>query len=211
MAKGKGKKKHFTTKKRDRMSSPEGEIAVPGQDEIYLDENGKELKPAHRPTTDIDWTACEAMLKIGATAEEIAFVFNCDPNTLNRRCKAENGLTFAEWSNKYRSEFNISLRRAQLRSAFGQKSTRVKRKYKGKGEDREVIEEVEEEFWLLYPSVQAQIWLGKQYLGQSDKVEQTNIFGGDEEEDVPWIITSMFDDAEVVDTESDDNNGKTET
>ena len=98
-----------------------------------------------------DWSRVDDLLKIGCTGEEIALVIGLDYDTINNRCKKLHKIKFSEYVKKGFSGFKISLRRVQWRSAMGAKDENGK--------------------MIIRPSVAMQIFLGKQYLGQSDKVE----------------------------------------
>ena len=116
-----------------------------------------------RPQKAVDWNRIDDLLKIGANEEEIATVLGLSSDTLSRRCIAEKQMYFADYIKNGLSEFKIGIRRAQLRSALGV--------------PRIVIDENGERQangWLQAPSVTMQIWLGKQFLGQSDRVEVDN-------------------------------------
>ena len=93
------------------------------------------------------------MLRINATGEEIAKVLGVDYDTIANHCKKEKGMLFSDYIKKGLSEYKISLRRLQLRSAIGIKDDKNN--------------------YTMKPSVTMQIWLGKQYLGQSDKQDIT--------------------------------------
>lgn len=95
-----------------------------------------------RPRKNIDWKQAEEMAQIMCTAEEICAVLGVSSDTMLRRCKEEFNCTFAEWLAQKQAGGKKSLRRAQWEQATGKK-----------------------------PNPAMQIWLGKQYLGQSDKIE----------------------------------------
>ncbi len=91
----------------------------------------------------------DALAAMYCTHEEIAAVLGISSDTLTRH--------HAERIEKGRSQGKASLRRAQFQSAIG-----VKAEYDVKG--RVVRRE-------QAPNITAQIWLGKQILGQTDKVD----------------------------------------
>lgn len=98
-------------------------------------------KKIGRPQIEIDWAEMEMLGEMQATLREISEWFKCSEDTIERACKREHGIGFAEWIAQKAVKGKISLRRKQLEMAM-------------KG------------------SIPMMIWLGKQYLGQSDKVEQ---------------------------------------
>ena len=96
-----------------------------------------------RPRVNIDYDLVDKLCSIQCTGEEIASVLEIDYDTLNNRIKQDKGKGFSDYFNIKRAKGKISLRRRQWKSA------------------------VEE------GNVTMMIWLGKQYLGQSDKQELT--------------------------------------
>ena len=107
-----------------------------------------------RPQKTINFLELDKLLTIGAIGEECAGFFDIDYDTLNAIVKREKGVGFSDYQKKGSATFRISLRRLQYRSVYGEKD---------KAGD-----------YIVKPSVVMQIFLGKQYLGQSDKLEQTN-------------------------------------
>lgn len=99
-----------------------------------------------RPKINIDKQKFEYLCSIMATLEEIAGLFQCSKETIERWCKRTykdehgNPLTFADTYKRYATPGKISLRRVQWESA--------KR-----------------------GNVTMQIFLGKQWLGQTDRIE----------------------------------------
>jgi len=86
----------------------------------------------------IDWKEFDKLCAMQCTLPELAEWFGCSVDTIERRCKEDKKLKFAEYFKKKRTKGKISLRRAQFQTA-------------NKG------------------SASLLIWLGKQYLGQSDQ------------------------------------------
>lgn len=93
------------------------------------------------PIKEMDIPEFEKLCKMQCTETEISAWFGFSDDTLNRRCVEHYGRTFAEVYNEKRQGGRASLRRVQWQKAV---------------EDENVV--------ML-------IWLGKQYLGQSDKQE----------------------------------------
>ena len=96
-----------------------------------------------RPRKKLDWKIIEGQATVGATQEEIAAYFECDPDTLCRHCKKEYDITFAEYLEQKRGVGNVALRRKQMQAALAGSETML-------------------------------IWLGKNKLGQSNKLETKN-------------------------------------
>lgn len=89
-----------------------------------------------RPRKEISENIFENLCGLQCTLEEIAGVFDCSPDTIERWCKRTYDETFAEAYKKHSAKGKMSLRRAQ--------------------------------FKLAEKSAAMAIFLGKNYLGQSD-------------------------------------------
>ena len=103
-----------------------------------------EGKKDGRPLIEIseaDWERMSKLSQIFCTRNEIADIMSISVETLNRRCKELFGLTFGAWIDQQSARGKMSLRRAQYKKA---------------------IEE---------GNPQMLMWLGKQYLNQSEKNE----------------------------------------
>ncbi len=92
-----------------------------------------------RPRLIIDKRLFENLCAIQCTLEEICSVLDCDNKTVETWCKYEYGKNFSEIFSKKRKRGLVSLRRAQFQKAIDEKNTTM------------------------------QIWLGKQWLGQTEK------------------------------------------
>lgn len=92
-----------------------------------------------RPRIEIDEEQFKGLCSIQCTLEEIASWFKCSEDTVERWCKRELKLSFADAYKKFSAGGKISLRRYQMRMAEH--------------------------------NATMAIWLGKQYLGQTDKQE----------------------------------------
>lgn len=91
-----------------------------------------------------DWQKIANMFAIGCNMEEVANVEGISSDYLRIACERENHMTLKQFMMKHRDTGKLSLRRAQYRSAIE------------KG------------------NVAMQIWLGKNWLGQSDKIDHTS-------------------------------------
>lgn len=89
-----------------------------------------------RPRKEIDKQQFEKLCSIQCTLSELAGFFGCSEDTIERWCRREYGVRFAEIYAQKRGIGKISLRRAQFRMAE------------------------------TNPTMA--IWLGKQYLGQTE-------------------------------------------
>lgn len=67
--------------------------------------------------TEVDWKLCQNLLRIQCTGEEIAGAMDMSYDTLERACKRDHGIKFAEYSELKRAEGRASLRRAQWKVA----------------------------------------------------------------------------------------------
>lgn len=94
-----------------------------------------------RPPIAIDENQFQALCSIQCTLTEIASVFKCSEDTIERWCKKTYKMTFADAYKKWSAGGKVSLRRTQ--------------------------------FKMAETNVTMAIWLGKQYLGQKDRIEQT--------------------------------------
>lgn len=70
-----------------------------------------------RPQKEIDKKIFENLCGLQCTLEEIAGVFDCSVDTIERWCKREYGETFAETYKKHSAKGKTSLRRIQFRLA----------------------------------------------------------------------------------------------
>jgi hypothetical protein len=96
-----------------------------------------------RPQIKIDQNIFENLCKIQCTLIEIASVFDCCDETIERWCKRTYNMNFAEVYKKKSSSGKIALRRYQFKMA----------------ETNAVMA----------------IWLGKQWLNQTDKQETVSV------------------------------------
>lgn len=99
----------------------------------------KTSKKMGRPRIEIDEKLFQNLCGMMCTLDEIAGVFECSPDTIERWCKRTYDLTFADTFKRYSANGKMSLRRYQ--------------------------------FELAKRSAAMAIFLGKNYLGQTDHVE----------------------------------------
>jgi DNA-directed RNA polymerase specialized sigma24 family protein len=74
-------------------------------------------KKMGRPRIEIDRKQFEGLCGIMCTLEEIASVFGCSEDTIERWCKREYEETFAEVYKKYSAKGRTSIRRWQFKHA----------------------------------------------------------------------------------------------
>ena len=79
--------------------------------------NAKQSKRMGRPRAVIDWKIFNGLCEIQCTEKEIATVFHVSPDTIERACQREKGMTFAEYFAQKREDGRVSLRRKQWKLA----------------------------------------------------------------------------------------------
>ncbi len=118
---------------------------------------------AGRKRIEIDERLFKKLCGIFCTKEEIAGIFECSEDTIERWCKRTYGLKFAEVYKRESAKGKMSLRRNQ--------------------------------FKLAEKSAAMAIFLGKNYLGQTDRFEQIVT----EVEDLTPLAEMLRDEQEVDD------------
>lgn len=94
-----------------------------------------------RKRIEIDYSSLDKLLGMQCTLEECAAFFNISEDTIERAIKRDKKMSFSEYRDIKKQAGSISLRRAQWKKATEKLDTTML------------------------------IWLGKQYLGQTDKQE----------------------------------------
>ena len=109
--------------------------------------NSKKIKKrkSGRPKITIDWDKVDGYLRAQCDGTGIASILGIAAITLYRACEREHKVNFEVYSAQKKGEGKEILRATQFKTAVG-------------GKD-------------MPGNVTMQIWLGKQYLGQSDKQE----------------------------------------
>lgn len=97
-----------------------------------------------RPKIELNWRTIEQLASIHCTHEEIAFVVGVSVDTLERHSISTHGITFAEFCRQKRKVGKASLRRTMWDNAVNKNN------------------------------ITMMIWLSKQHLEMSDKVENLN-------------------------------------
>ena len=106
----------------------------------------------------IDYEVLQSLVSIMCIGEECASVLGMDYETLNTALKRDGNGSFPEYFKRHSGEGKKSLRRAQFDNAINGKNATM------------------------------QVWLGKQYLGQTDKVENVNV-----EVQEPRTLDDLYD------------------
>jgi len=116
---------------------------------------GIENRRSYKPEIykDINFDDVNRLCAIGCTEREVCSDLGISVVTLDKALHERFDMTWKEYFNENNDKFKVSLRRLQFRSAEGD-FDEDGNKYRA------------------YPSVPMQIWLGKQFLNQSDKQEQ---------------------------------------
>jgi hypothetical protein len=105
-----------------------------------------------RPPVKLEWGQFDKLCRMHCTLVEIAGWFDCSEDTIERAVVKEKGEGFADYHKKHKGKGKVSLRRVQWQMALGGK------------DDAGVFHR---------PDKTMMIWLGKQYLDQSDKHEHS--------------------------------------
>lgn len=116
-----------------------------------------------RPRIEIDESDFKKLCGLQCTLTEIASFFDCSEDTIERWCRRELKLSFAEAFKKHSASGKMSLRRWQ--------------------------------FKMAEHNCAMAIFLGKNWLGQSDKIEQTIT----EVEDLSTLAGMLNDDQQEDD------------
>lgn len=113
-----------------------------------------------RPRKEINIEHFQKLCELQCTLQEIAGFFDVSEDTIERWCKRELKMSFADVFKKYGAKGKISLRRAQ--------------------------------FKLAEKNASMAIFLGKNYLGQTDRYEQII----SDVEDLSTLADMLKDDAD---------------
>lgn len=142
-----------TPKKASAKAAPKKEkrrsvrdIKLPPAAKPYV-RNGKLVVPTQKtgpPKMTFNWEQVGEMFGIQCTITEVCGVLGCCYDTLAKACLADNGFTIAELKESKTSDGKRSLRKAQFDVATKSKNPVML------------------------------IWLGKNYLAQTDKTETTD-------------------------------------
>jgi DNA-binding CsgD family transcriptional regulator len=119
----------------------------------------------------------EQMAAVGCTDQEIAILAGIDENTLQR--------SFGALLKKGRSNLRDRLRTAQVRKALGHFYEK---------EDKDGVMQV----YTAPPDNTMLIWLGKQYLGQSDKTETKDTSDPIDWDTVPEATRDAFIEGKIT-------------
>lgn len=125
----------------------------------------KSTKERFSPNTPVNWEEVQRMASIQCTVDEIAFVLGMGDNCLRSRCKKEHGCDIGEYITRYAAHGKESIRRLQFKCAQGDYV--IKRVTTTNRDGQTRVEEV-----FAEPNAGMLIFLGKNYLGQSDKQER---------------------------------------
>ena len=124
----------------------------------------------------LDWDLIARLAQLQCTEMEIAFACKCDHQTLLNHCIRTLGSTFEDFLGRNKDGGKVSLRRLQWDAAKGREGELLK-----DANGKTVTDDKGRPQWKVLPvapNTTMQIWLGKQYLGQSDKNEVMGKDGG---------------------------------
>jgi hypothetical protein len=76
-----------------------------------------------RPLAKINWEEFDKLAAMQATLEEVSGWFGVSEDTIERACKREKNLSFADYWRQKAGKGRISLRRAQWQNALGGNAT----------------------------------------------------------------------------------------
>jgi hypothetical protein len=113
-------------------------------------------KKTGRPLLDVNWDTVNKLCLIQCTGEEIASFINISYDTLERACKREQKVRFADYILQKKEGGKASLRRKQWKLVEDGNPTMC-------------------------------IWLGKQYLGQTDKPNEKS------SDDITAVLSKLID------------------
>jgi hypothetical protein len=119
----------------------------------------------------LDWELIDKLSALMCSEKEIAYACNCSTQTLRNRCVAEKGCKIGEYIREHMQQGLISLRRLQWASAQGQEGVPFTDKNGAPIFDKNG--RIQWRMPPMAPQYQMQIFLGKNYLGQSDRQEIT--------------------------------------
>ena len=125
---------------------------------------------------NLDWDLIGSLAAIQCTEDEIAFVLKCHVNTLRNHCTRTQGCILGDFLEKHRGSGRASLRRKQFEGALGREG-----KLLTNDKGQLILDEKGRPQWEiipLAPNPTMLIWLGKQYLAQSDKQEVASTVNG---------------------------------
>jgi len=117
----------------------------------------------------IDWDAIGRMAQVMCTDDDIATITHTSLYCLKTRCVTDNGCKFGEFIARHQQQGKASVRKVQYEMAIGREG-KLLRDDKGKM----VLDDKGHPQWEIMPispNATMLVWLGKQWLGQTDKVE----------------------------------------
>lgn len=78
-----------------------------------------------RPFTEIDWEIFDKLCKSHCTKREVAWMFQCCMETIDRAVLREKKITFAEYAKRMRASYYVALRQADMRLALEKNDSRA--------------------------------------------------------------------------------------
>jgi hypothetical protein len=124
---------------------------------VKPDINGLPVDKRGRPVTEVDFDKLEKLCELHCTEEECAYILGMTPTVLGIKIKEKFNLNFHEYFKEKSANGKMSIRRTQFSLAMG-----IKKKKKHKDDQDE---------YLIPPNVTMLIFLGKNILKQTDKLD----------------------------------------
>ena len=148
----------------------------------------KPLPKRGRTLARIDWNVVRSMLEVGCVGTEVAAAMGVNPQTLYDRCQRDQGKPWQEYLQECQSALHFRLRGMQVKKALGYW---VKNPNTGKQ-------------FYIEPDTSLLIFLGKQLLGQTEKVETRHTIHGYVIEDEDGNVIEDTTHQVLEETEGDD-------
>lgn len=119
----------------------------------------------------VDWDDAALLCSVHCTMKEVADQFNIAQSSLEEHCRRDQGVSWAEFYERYQSKGKISLRRAMWHKALGMAGVPLR------DTNGVILRDVKGQVqWEVAPvaiDTGMAIFLSKNVLGMTDKVEQT--------------------------------------
>ncbi|GAB3272872.1 hypothetical protein GCM10027347_44830 [Larkinella harenae] len=135
---------------------------------------------------EIDWAKVDSMLRVMESGAAIARALGFNEETLYRACKREKKQLFQDYAQSIKAQTHYSLKAAQFKEAYGYEFTLTDEKSERQRDGSFRVVERKTRRVRQAPSVPMLIFLGKQYLGQTESSGNGN--GGQGGEIPGWDI-----------------------
>lgn len=132
-----------------------------------------------RPRIEIDWKQFDKLCADQCTLEDISEELGCSEDTIERACKREKKLSFADYYDKKRRRGFVSLRRTQFALALAGDKTMLiwlGKQYLGQREPERLSEEpgrIIEPFIISIPTLNKQLVVANDPIQAKEISEKT--------------------------------------